>query len=195
MTGKVTPKRLPLPRTMLGWDGTDFHAVKVKDDGTLLVEVEMAVPAFYNAYVCVRDKKAQHTGGGTFTQGAWRTRDINEEQADSADICSIAANRITLAAGTYRCLISAPAFQVQQHQGRLYNITDASVILVGTSELTAAADGVTNRSFVKGRFTISAEKVLEIQHRCDTTCDLVGFGWWCDFGDEIYTVAEFWREE
>ncbi|GAH95268.1 unnamed protein product [marine sediment metagenome] len=35
MTGKVTPKRLPSPRTMLGHDGTDFHAVKVNEDGEL----------------------------------------------------------------------------------------------------------------------------------------------------------------
>lgn len=40
MEGKVTPKRLPLPRTMLGFDGTDFVALKTDADGRLIVRGE-----------------------------------------------------------------------------------------------------------------------------------------------------------
>jgi len=39
MTGKVTPKRLPKPRTMLGWDGTDFFALRVDNNGHLQIDV------------------------------------------------------------------------------------------------------------------------------------------------------------
>lgn len=39
MAGKVTPKRLPKPRTLLGWDGTDFFALKVDGDGHLQIDV------------------------------------------------------------------------------------------------------------------------------------------------------------
>ncbi len=39
MTGKVTPKRLPSPRTLLGWDGTDFFALRVDDDHHLQIDV------------------------------------------------------------------------------------------------------------------------------------------------------------
>jgi len=141
----------------------------------------------------VRDVKAQNTGGGGFTQGAWRTRDLTEEQADADGICTLAANQITLATGTYRCIISAPAYLVDSHQTRLQNITDAATLLVGTSERASAAVFVQSRSFIVGRFTLAAPKVLEVQHYCSTT-DALGFGVACNFTDEIYTVAEFWRE-
>ena len=145
-------------------------------------------------YVCVRDKKSQGTNGGTFTAGAWRTRTINDEQADAAGICSIADNQITLDAGTYRCLISCPAYGVGSHQARLYNVPDIAVELVGTSEYMATNVAVVTRSFIAGRFTLATQKPLLVQHRAAYTSTSVGFGDAANFTDEIYTVAEFWRE-
>ncbi|GAJ19150.1 unnamed protein product, partial [marine sediment metagenome] len=40
MDGKVTPKRMPSPRTALGYDGTDFHALKVDSKRRLSVRGE-----------------------------------------------------------------------------------------------------------------------------------------------------------
>lgn len=147
-------------------------------------------------YICVRDKKTQNTEGGTFTLGDWRKRDITEELVDTGSICSIGSSQITLAAGTYRCLISAPARQVGLHQTRLQNVTDAATLLVGTSEFASPLDTarVANRSIIVGRFTLAAQKVLEIQHQSSATRADSGFGSACNFTDEIYTVAEFWRE-
>lgn len=149
---------------------------------------------FYDAYICVQDEKAQNTSGGTFTSNAWRTRDINEKQADTANICSITSNQITLAAGTYRCLISAPARRVNKHQTRLYNATDATAILTGTPETSNNTDNTQTRSFIAGRFTLSAQKTLEVQHYCTTTANNDGFGLATNSTTEIYTIAEFWRE-
>ena len=149
---------------------------------------------FYDAYVCVRDKKTQDTDSGTFTMGAWRTRDINEEQADTADICSIASNQITLPAGTYRCHISAPAYAIKRHQMRLFNVTDSSVVLVGVSSYAHSAYHVSHNALLVGRFTLAAQKTLEVQHQSQETCDTYGFGAAAGFTDEIYTVVEFWRE-
>lgn len=152
----------------------------------------------YNAYVCLRDKKAQGTHGGTFNADAWRTRAINEEQADPKNICTLAANRITLAAGTYRCLISCPAILVNRHQTRLYNVTDVATVLVGTSAHARVVppdeSSPQTRSFVVGRFTIAADKLLEVQHRCQTSRADWGFGVSSNWTDEIYTTIEFWRE-
>ncbi len=60
MTGKVTPKRLPKPRTMLGWDGTDFFAIRVDDDGHLQIDI-LTIPlptdaATDTALKAVRDR-------------------------------------------------------------------------------------------------------------------------------------------
>lgn len=148
----------------------------------------------YEAYVFVRDEKAQNTDGGAFTLGAWRTRDITIERDDTASICTLAANQITLQPGTYRCLISCPAYKVAGHQARLQNITGAVTLLAGTSEVSAAADASVTRSIVAGRFTLAVASVLEIQHQSAATKAANGFGVATNFTTEVYTHAEFWRE-
>ena len=62
------------------------------------------VLALAHDYVKVSDVKAYDVAGGTFTQDAWRTRDINTEDSDPSNICSIGSNQITLEAGTYEIL-------------------------------------------------------------------------------------------
>ncbi|GAJ23663.1 unnamed protein product, partial [marine sediment metagenome] len=69
----------------------------------------------YDAYVCLQDKKPQNTWGGTFAHGEWRTRDLNEKQADPNHICHLEANQFVLAPGTYRANISCPANRVDHH--------------------------------------------------------------------------------
>jgi len=165
----------------------------ISDDREFLLEAAGAA-GLYDAYVCVRDLKAQGVDGGTFTAGAWRTRVINHEQADTAGICTIAGNQITLAAGTYRCMISAPAYQVDQHQTRLQNTTTAGTLLSGTPEQSRDSAYTSNRSFIAGRFTLAGAHVLEVQHQCSQTVAGAGFGSACHFTEEIYTIAEFWRE-
>ena len=148
----------------------------------------------YDAYVCVRDKKTQNTHGGTFTSGDWRTRDLNEELADIAGIASVASNQITLEAGTYRCLIYAPAYAVNSHQAILYNVTTAAVLVVGTSTFAYQVHYVQNRSIISGRFTLTNTSVLEVRHRCSATQATTGWGTAANYTDEIYTVVELWRE-
>lgn len=149
---------------------------------------------FYDAYVCLRDVKSQNAHGGTFTAGDWRTRDITEETADPQSICSISSNQITLAAGTYRCLISCPGMKVRVHQARLYDITNSTVLLLGTCSRADDGDTTQTRSVIAGRFTLAAETVLEVQHRCNITRADYGMGYYCTFNNEVYTQAEFWRE-
>lgn len=173
-----------------GWDNDGSAWVKLQTDTNkrLLVINPDA------GYVHVRDKKAQNTSGGTFTNGAWRTRDINEEVSDTEGICSVASNQITLDAGTYRCSISSPAFRVDRHQTRLYDTTGSLVLLVGSAEYCDSGDATQTRSLIKGRFTLSVQSVLEVQHRCEVTAATNGLGVAANLTDEIYTVAIFERE-
>ncbi len=155
------------------------------------------------AYVLAIDKKAATTNGGTFTSGAWRQRDLNTEVADAAALASVAANQITLAAGTYRCRIRAPAFNVDSHQARLYNVTDAVVQpftdgsdAYGSTEFVGSTgSGTQSSSEIVGRFTIATSKTLRIEHRCSATQATTGFGVQAGFGAyESFATAEFWRE-
>ncbi len=52
----------------------------------------------FSSYAIIADHKAQNTAGGTFTSGAWRTRDLNTEITDPDGIVSIASDQFTLAA-------------------------------------------------------------------------------------------------
>lgn len=145
-------------------------------------------------YIEIRDEKAAGTDAGGFTSGSWQTRDLNTEHTDAGGHASVAANQITLAAGTYECDIMAPAGVVNNHQAKLYNVTDAADTLIGTSAYTGSGDTTYTSSRITGRFTIATQKVFEVRHQCQTTKATDGFGNACNFGvAEVYTVARFWK--
>jgi len=149
-------------------------------------------------YILVRDEKAANTDGGTFTAGSWQTRDLNTEVVDIGGHVAVASNQMTMAAGTYECVITAPACGtstgVGLHQARLYNITQTAVEVLGTTVGAANASGLVNLSVVAGRFAVAASDVLEVQHRCTVTRSTDGFGIAANIGNnEIYTVCAMRR--
>jgi hypothetical protein len=115
----------------------------------------------YSAYLCYQDQKAQNTAGGTLTSGAWRTRDINTEVADTGGNGSVAANQITLGAGTYRVAAAFQGYGIARHQIRLYNTSDSAVVVTGH---TAYANGdVGTPALLFGRFTVRLNQALQNQ--------------------------------
>lgn len=146
----------------------------------------------YDGYVRVADVKSQNTDGGTFSNGAWRVRAIAETD-DTENLASVSSNQLTLAAGTWRCLITCPAASVLGHQAILYDTTGVGTLLVGTAS-DNASDGSTTNSVIAGRFTLSVESVLEIRHRCESSRADIGLGEARNWTSEVYTVGEFWRE-
>jgi len=145
-------------------------------------------------YVKVSDVKAYSTHGGTFTAGAWRTRDINTEDNDDYGVCSIASNQITLQAGTYIVDVVAPAYQTDRSVVRLYNVTAGAEIMRGTAGRAATTDTTQILDTVKGQFTIATTSVIEIQHRSSATATTYGFGVGNTWGDtDVFTVAQFWK--
>jgi len=145
-------------------------------------------------YICVKDQKAQNTAGGTFTQADWRTRDLNTEHADTGSLASVAANQITLAAGTYRVSWRCPAHAVNNHQTRLYDTTGAAVLVLGESSYCFDVNVAHSLSCGSGRFTLAVQSVLELQHYCSTTNADDGFGLAANITTEVYSVIEFWSE-
>lgn len=164
----------------------------------LLESVVIAVAQLTNALpllLHVRDEKAANTAGGTFTTGAWQTRTLNTEKTNEISGASLAANQITLPAGTYEIEAKAPALYVNRHKARLYNITDAADVLIGSSEYTAPATNAQTFSTVAGRFTLAAQKVLELQHRCQTTAATSGLGVESNLDSkvEVYAEVMIWK--
>lgn len=164
----------------------------------LLESLESSGGSGYD-YIHIADVKSSGTSGGSFNSGAWRVRDLNTELSDEMFRATLSGNQITLQGGNYIACISAPAFATNRHRARLYNVTDSAVLLFGTSEYAAivgiASTGAMSSSLIVGRFTLDDTKVLEVQHMCEVTASLQGFGVETGFGDsEIYTVVELFRE-
>ena len=146
-------------------------------------------------YAIICDEKGADTDGGTFTNGAWRTRDLNTEIADPDGIVSIASNQFTLGAGSYLIEASAPAHDIDRHQARLYNATTSAVVQYGKNAQISSADSGTTDSYVIARVTITGNTAFEIQHRCQTTKSTAGFGLDNNFGGtSIFTVVKIFKE-
>ena len=147
-------------------------------------------PSGLNAsYARLADVKGTTTQGGSFTSGAWRTRDITTEETDPDGIVSISSNQFTLQAGTYHIYASCCAVGVDNHNCRIYNITDSSTLLTGLANKNQE-ENVSDYAHVRGQFTISGTKVFELQHRCQTTVTTHGFGAYASWNGNVYSVIE-----
>ena len=148
------------------------------------------------ALLHVRDEHTSGTNGGQFDSGAWRTRVLNTVLVNEIG-ASLASNQLTLPAGTYWIEAEATAIWIGAHKAKLFNFTDTADILLGSSEsnvnFTTRGSDVPSR--IIGRFTLAAEKVLEIQHQCTVTAG-GGFGQPGSPGElvEVYTDVRIWKK-
>jgi hypothetical protein len=144
----------------------------------------------FSSYAVIADQKAEGTNGGTFTLGAWRTRDLNTEVTDPDGIVSIAANAFTLAAGSYLIKWICPSYAVGTNKSRLYDVTGTAGIQNGMS------DYAPDSSSGAARVTPSGSNVYRIEHYCLTTLATYGFGVAASTGTgvEIYAQVEIFKE-
>lgn len=144
------------------------------------------------AYFLARDEKAQGTNGGSSAAGV-QTRTLNTQVANTISGASLAANQITLPAGTYRVNAHTPANGPNLVQAWLWNVTDSTATIKGTSEngtLGGGADSASVRSFVNGRFTITSSKVFELRLYTDSVIANTGLGATDSQTTEVYSVFE-----
>ena len=145
------------------------------------------------------DSKTTGTNAGTFTSGAWRTRDLNALSGDT-EFISLSSNAFTLSPGTYDIEWSAPAYSsdatsIGAHTSKFTNTSDSADLIFG-SAVRVRQDGgsteSTTNSLGAGRIVITASKTFEILHRCAaTSTGTEGMGRAGGFGvDEIYTIVK-----
>jgi hypothetical protein len=151
-------------------DATALTGALPAIDGSSLTGMSSGL---YTSVAIIADHKAFNTMGGTFTSGAWRTRDLNTEVSDADGIVSINSNQFTLGAGTYTIQFFAPARNCYSHTARLYNTTD-SIAYYSISNYYEASDS--SQVYGEAIVTIAGSKTFEIQHRCATTKSSDGFG-------------------
>lgn len=135
----------------------------------------------------IEDAKAANTAGGTFTAGAWRTRDLNLVRGDTS-IVTLASNQFTIGPGEWLIEATAPGYLVNANIVKIRNVTDSTDLAIGTVETTSSSYFTQTRSKVVARVNLTTSKTYEIQHRGATTQATNGFGNPGNLGEnEVYT--------
>lgn len=180
----------------LTFPSTQGSANQFLRNGGTAGTLEFATHRGFVTYAIICDQKAHDANGGTFTSGAFRTRDLNTEIADPDSIVTISSNQFTLGAGNYLIEASAPVYRVARHITRLQNITDSSTVTWGTAEYADSSNNVANRSFLDARVSLTGNTVFELQHRADSTLATQGFGVSSSFSgtNSIYAVVKIYKE-
>jgi hypothetical protein len=152
-----------------------------------------ALTGIANTFFIVQETQAANTNGGTFTSGAWRTRDLNTTQINSIPTgASLASSRVTLPAGTYRAQGFAAGYRVDETKSRLYSITASATLLLGSTARADQNNYVYVNCIIDGVFTIGVSTVIELQHRCSLTNSVEGLGKASNFGErELYAQMSF----
>ena len=139
------------------------------------------------AFALLQNRQAQNTAGGTATSGSWGIVPLNTEQEDANNIVdSSSLPAFSLGIGTYRIEVMAPFVYVNHFQVRLYNVTDGTVALEGSSGFTPAATKMTAFSYFCGNVTIAGTKQFRLEYQVETTVATDGLGEPSNFGDEVY---------
>lgn len=148
-----------------------------------------AIPTQLTAYV--KDVKADGTNGGSFCSGAWRTRVLNTLEGDCSFV-TLSCNQFALSNGKYDIEWIAPAYQINSHVSRLYNVTDASEVKLGSAARTAAASDTQTDSVGYAAVEITSSKTYRIEHQAQTTRATDGFGSQNQIAgvDEVYTQVK-----
>jgi hypothetical protein len=207
-TGKIANDAITLAKMAAGTDGNIISydasgnpvAIATGTDGQVLTStgagsapafeaIPAAEGAFESELIHVEGRKSNGTNGGTFTNGAERTRELSDVVTNEITGASLGSNQITIPSGDYICMAYAHAGAVAANRVQLYNTTNSAILLTGSSET-----GTWIRSTVSGKFTISGTKVIELRHRCTTTKNTNGLGSWHNFGShELYASVKLWK--
>jgi hypothetical protein len=141
----------------------------------------------------VRDSKSSGSAGGDATIGL-QTRTLNTVVTNTIPGASLAANAITLPAGTYDVIGSVPAYQCSGHQAYLYSTTAAADVAggTGTGETSDTTSGPQTRSLIMGRITLTSTQTIVVRHAVAANKLVSGLGIPGAIGKpEIFTDLKF----
>jgi hypothetical protein len=148
-----------------------YHAIQANNPRvTLFGDGSLSLDGGIKASVMsVEDQKTENSSGQSLTGGGWNQRDLNTVVTNTITGASLASNRITLPAGLYEIMWSAPAENVNTHISRLRDVTHSATLLWGTSEFCGTPGGGGESSTASrghGRIDLSEDTTVEIQTGC-----------------------------
>jgi len=138
--------------------------------------------------------KSAGTNGGDAIKNVWTQRELNTLEGNQ-NFVTIGENEFRLASGTayYQIRIQCPASNVNNHQIRLYDVTNSQVVAYGTSAYTNSKTmtySTIDTVYIKGNDSVS----MQVQHITDKNKSDTGFGIASAFDTiETYTVISILR--
>ena len=196
-TGSATTPTISIGnQTNKGFYHSATDTIGISIGGSKVGQIDSNGITITQPYWNIVDQKASGTNGGTFTSGAWRTRDLNTTRGtNSISGSSLSSNQFTLPSGTYRIFSRCQGSEVNYHKAKLRNITDSSDVLIGSSNFNLINYGNISDSIINGIFTITSQKTFELQHYCTSTYANTGFGNAISISGiaEIYASVELWK--
>lgn len=146
-------------------------------NGTAWIDVGAATTSTSNVWF-IREKVAANAQGPAASAATWHTRQMNDIDLIQPWATIVAPGEFTLQPGTYCIEGSAPAFQVLRHQTRIWDVTNATTEIEGTSEYAkngTSTEGY-NRSFVSGSVEITAATTYRFEHYTQQASAFAGLG-------------------
>lgn len=160
----------------------------------------LLVTALSTNYLHIRDEKTSNTAGGTAVIAGLQTRVLNTVKINTITGASLAANVISLPAGTYRVSAKSPSYMTDRTRIVLYNQTDSANILVGLNSYSGNASLIADTSEVlsilNGQFTIAATKSIRIDQYTKTNFSGLDKALGVQINDgnvEVYSEIELWK--
>jgi len=138
----------------------------------------------------------QHTttvgtdGGDILT--TWTTRPLDATLVNRISGASVAGNAITLPIGTYRISGYAQAFACENHRAALYNTSDSTIEIAGSSARAKNSYFDMSPSFLNGEFTLVATKTFELRHIASLQKLTSGLGKSANLGGLNELFADIW---
>ena len=124
----------------------------------------------------VKDVKTSGTDGGTSTSNTVHVRSLNTTEGDFSKFGSLSSNQFTLEPGVYHIEAVAPTYRPTRTQVFLYNVTDSSYDVDGTSRYSETGVNSITVSELKGEISITTAKTFEIRHWVQTGSSGNGLG-------------------
>ena len=182
-------------QTELAATPADTDEFLISDAGTVKrIDFSHIQGVYESQLLHVRDEKSTGSAGGDASATTDNVRVLNTVVTNEISGASLGSNRITLPAGTYFIDAWAYAYQTDMNRAMLYNQSDSSVTILGHSNFSDDNNQGYSPSFVRGRFTISAQKLFEIRHYTEKANSGNGFG--IDTDDSrtnVYTDVLIWK--
>lgn len=139
-------------------------------------ESVIPVQLFESGPVYLKEVFANAVDPGGFAAGVWQTRTLNTIENPQSWV-SLSSNQFTLQQGQYELYGTFPAFYVNSHQAKLYDITNSADKMIASAHYSGATGaGVDSSSQLMGILTIGSTTTFEIQHHCQTTKATLGVG-------------------